>query len=112
MPASRDIAGRYEIDVQLAAAPYRVVVGEDLLGQTGALLQEHAPPLGSRCALLSDSHVAPLFGDRVAASLRKAGFEPIHLVVPAGEVSKSMEETSRRSRSHLVRRRSRRWGRG
>ena len=44
------------------------------------------------CALVSDSNVAPLFGDRVKRSLESANFQPTLITIPAGEKSKTLEQ--------------------
>ncbi len=46
--------------------------------------------LAGRCALVSDTNVAPLYADEVGASLEAAGCEVVRVEVPAGEASKSM----------------------
>jgi len=50
---------------------------------------------GGHCALVTDSNVAPLYAGGVAKSLNAAGFETTTVVVPAGEASKSMEQTAK-----------------
>jgi 3-dehydroquinate synthase len=47
--------------------------------------------LGKRCAVVSDSHVAPRYAKTVLASLRAAGFDPVLITVPAGETSKNLK---------------------
>ncbi len=76
------------VPVPLLRAPYDVHVGADLLGQTGALAAAVMRP--GRCAIITDSNVAPIYAARVADSLRDSGFKPVTLVVPAGERSKSL----------------------
>lgn len=71
------------------AAPYRIHIGPGLLDD-GALL---ATALRGRHALLvSDTHVAPLYADRVDAALRAAQPELriARHVVPAGEAEKTL----------------------
>ena len=80
------------VSVPLQRSPYDVHVGPGLLDQAGVLAAGVLKP--GRCALISDSHVAPLYAERVSKSLRGAGFEPVALVSPAGEKSKSMEEAA------------------
>lgn len=43
-----------------------------------------------RCAVITDSNVAPIFGGQVIESLRARGFEPALITVQAGERSKSL----------------------
>ena len=59
-----------------------------ILDRTGEFVREVLPP--SRCALITDSHVGPLYADVVTRSLEEAGFTPTVITVPAGEESKSM----------------------
>jgi 3-dehydroquinate synthase len=47
----------------------------------------------SRCVIISDTNVAPRFADKIQKSLTSAGFEPVLITVPAGEPSKTMEQT-------------------
>lgn len=71
------------------AAPYRIHIGTGLLDD-GALL---ADTLRGRHALLvSDSHVAPLYADRVEAALRTArpALRIGRHVLPAGESEKTL----------------------
>lgn len=70
-----------------ASKRYEVVIGRGLLEQVG----ERAAKLwkGRTAALVSDSHVAPLYLDRVRESLENAGFTVLPFVFPAGETSKT-----------------------
>ena len=81
------------ISVPLARAPYDIEVGSNLLEGCGAAINEVMA--GGRCALVTDSNVAPLYGERVANSLKSAGFEPATIIVPAGESSKSMGQAAK-----------------
>ena len=51
------------------------------------VLSVHAP---CRAAVVTDSNVAPLYADRLEASLRQAGFAPCRFTFPAGEASKRL----------------------
>jgi 3-dehydroquinate synthase len=77
------------VDVSLGSRSYPILIGHRILPGLGghcARLQ-----LGRRCAIISDSRVAPLFAKAAAASLRKAGFDPVLITVAAGEKSKSLK---------------------
>jgi shikimate kinase / 3-dehydroquinate synthase len=69
-----------------------ILLGADLLDVIGVLLR--ARGLRGGVAVISDSNVAPLYGDRVAKSLAMSGFEPLLLRVPAGEASKTLDTAS------------------
>lgn len=72
-----------------ASRDYEVCIGRELFKELGARAAEVLK--GRRAAVVSDSHVAPLYLDAALNSLRAAGFETEHFVFPAGEGSKSPE---------------------
>jgi 3-dehydroquinate synthase len=76
------------VSVSLADRHYESIVGREILSRMGEVVREVLPP--SRCAVITDSHVAPLYADVVTRSLEQAGFEPTVIAVAAGEDSKSM----------------------
>lgn len=80
------------INVPLARSPYDVHVGPGLLESAGSLAAGLIPP--GRCAVLTDTNVAPLYAEKLLTSLRAAGYSPTLLTSPAGENSKSMSEVS------------------
>ncbi len=69
-----------------------ILLGADLFDALGVMLR--ARGLRGRVAAVSDSNIAPLYGDRVANSLAMSGFEPVLLRVPAGEASKTLDTAS------------------
>ena len=70
-----------------ASRRYEVKIGHGLLDTLG---QEAAAVLRTgKAAIVSDSNVWPLYGERAAASLHSAGFQTISYVFPAGEESKN-----------------------
>jgi len=77
---------------QPGAGPYSVWIGDGLMAHVG----EKIRPLhrGSKVAVVTDSNVAPIYGDVVMNSLRDVGLEPTLVVVEAGEASKRMEIVS------------------
>jgi 3-dehydroquinate synthase len=78
------------LTVDLGPRSYEVWVGPGLLDELGeraaALFQGR-----QRAALITDSHVAPLYASTALASLRLAGIEAALITVPAGEASKSLD---------------------
>lgn len=69
---------------------YEVLVGrrllehlQDLIASTGRFRQ--------RCAVVTDSNVAPLHAFEMVARLQASGFAVTLITIPAGEASKSME---------------------
>jgi 3-dehydroquinate synthase len=80
------------VEVSLGSRSYAVHIGNGLLGEIGTLL---APEnIGGRCAIISDSTVAPIYGGSAQKGLRESGIDAEILTVPAGENSKSMAVAS------------------
>lgn len=81
-------SGWLTVEVPLAHAPYAVWVGEGLLAYCG----EKIRPLfsGTKVAVVTDTNVAPIYGEVVLGALRAAGFEPALIAVTAGEAAKRM----------------------
>ena len=77
-----------KIDVR-TAQPYSVTIQRGALDQVGTILAQVKKP-GCRAMLISETNVAPLYGDRVAASLERAGYRVSRFVFPAGEESKQI----------------------
>ena len=69
--------------------PYRIRIQRGCLNEVGAVAAGLFRP-GAKAAIVSDSNVMPLYGDRVAASLEQAGFTTIRFVFPAGESAKRL----------------------
>lgn len=81
------------VRVPLASHPYDVHIERGLVDRCGEAAASVIPP--GRCAVVTDSHVAPLYAERVQTALRTSGFDPVLVTVPAGESSKSLPETAR-----------------
>ncbi len=69
---------------------YQAVVGSKLLEKGGLRIRKVLR--GPHCAIISDSNVAPLFGDRIRQRLTSSGFQPALITIPAGETSKTLEQ--------------------
>lgn len=77
------------VKVSLGSRSYGIQIGGGLLAGLGvecAKLQ-----LGQKCAVISDSNVAPLYGPAALASLKRAGFDAVLITVPAGETAKRLK---------------------
>jgi 3-dehydroquinate synthase len=77
-------------EVRIGQYSYSVLIGPRLLETIGDAIKQKLPP--SRCAIISDTNVAPLFANRIQKSLTSTGFEPTLITVPAGEKSKTLEQ--------------------
>ena len=80
----------HSVPVSLGSRAYRVLIGAGILSQVGSFVSELGDTLGKRCAVVTDSNVAPLYSAAVLASLAAAGYVPTLITVPAGEASKAM----------------------
>jgi len=81
------------ISVALERSPYLVHVEPGILDRCGELVRKTTAT--TRCALVTDSNVGPLYAERARTSLESAGFVVDVITVPAGESSKSMDEAAR-----------------
>ena len=72
-----------------ASRSYDIFIGAGVLSQIGEFI---SPLLGScRLALLTDSNVDALYGERMMELLSAAGYDARKFVIPAGEASKNAE---------------------
>jgi len=80
------------LDVELGERSYPIVIGRGLLDD-GALLTRHiTSSAGSgKVAIVTNTTVAPLYLEKVAAPLRAAGREVLNIVLPDGEEHKNWQ---------------------
>lgn len=70
-------------------ASYDILIDRGLLGDLARLVARHCP---ARCyAVISDSHVAQLYGARVLQALREGGLDAELYAFPAGEWNKTRD---------------------
>ena len=69
--------------------PSDIFVGRGLLDTVGVWAA--ARKFGGRAVVVGDSNTFPLYGERVLASLRNAGFAATGLTIPAGEETKTID---------------------
>jgi len=78
---------RQSVHVELGERAYDVVIGPDLLAESGVRI---APLLARpRVAVISDETVAGLHLDTLRAGLASAGIDMVSMTLPAGEATKS-----------------------
>ncbi len=70
-------------------ASYDIVIGRGVLAELEALLREHCP--AARYAVITDSHVAKLFGEQLVARLHDGTLPAQLFEFPAGEWNKTRE---------------------
>ena len=71
-----------------ASKEYDVLIGKGLLKDIGNLLSDKLHRT-CRIAIISDSHIYPIYGAAVSEQLTGAGYQVVHYVFPAGESSKN-----------------------
>jgi shikimate kinase / 3-dehydroquinate synthase len=75
------------IKVGLGERAYRIEIGPNLITDAGKKISELLP--NAACCIITDAHLANLHLDPLQTSLAQAGLRHHHLVIPAGEQSKS-----------------------
>ena len=80
------------LNVDLGERSYPITIGHGLLADP-ALLVRHVG--GSRVAIVTNTTVAPLYLERVAAPLRAAGRQVVEVVLPDGEEHKNWSSLMR-----------------
>lgn len=76
------------LDLDLGVDSYPILIGSQLLGR-GELLLPHIK--GSQVAIVSNTTVAPLYLEALAAPLRAAGKSVLEIILPDGEEFKTWE---------------------
>ena len=79
------------LNVTLPGREYDIEIERGLLSRAGERCRALLPK-AVRLYVITDSNVAPLYGDRVADSLTGAGFQVKVNAVPAGEASKNARQ--------------------
>lgn len=80
---------------RIDAGRYEIIVGLGVIERLGDLVSQTGAGNASSYAIISDSNVAPLYGERVRSALIEHSTARSELfVVPAGEQSKSRREWS------------------
>ncbi|MEI8293896.1 MAG: 3-dehydroquinate synthase [bacterium] len=82
----------HKVSVAISRAPYEVHIGPGAIFRSGDLAARVVRPC--RCVVVTDSNVGPLYAGAVELSLSQAGFQPLRVMVPAGESSKSLSQVA------------------
>jgi 3-dehydroquinate synthase len=77
-----------ELTVSLEERSYPIRIGAGILDSLPEVLRAFAAK--GAVAVVTDSNVAPLFGERVCGLARQAGLQPVLCVMPAGEEHKRL----------------------
>ncbi len=80
------------VQVHLGTRSYDIKIGGGLLEKIGGHCRRLG--LGHNCAVISDTNVSPLYGEKIARSLAEAGFQAITCNIFAGEQSKNLRSVN------------------
>jgi 3-dehydroquinate synthase len=83
---SMNVQAQINLNVDLGERSYPIAIGPGVLGD-GALLARQVG--GSKVAIVTNTTVAPLYLEQVAAPLRAAGREVVEIILPDGEEHKN-----------------------
>ncbi len=89
-----------EVKVNLGSRSYTISIGTGLLDQLADLARSAG--LTGRVALVTDSNVLPLYGEKAQQLLSDAGFTVAVYEIPAGEESKSLDRVADLCRKLLL----------
>lgn len=81
------------IRVNLGAKSYNIEIAAGLLDTAGEKIRSISK--AQRAAVISDSNVDALYGERLQAALAGSGFKVTRIVFPAGEKSKCLNELAK-----------------
>jgi len=88
-PDGHGATGQTTVKVDLGERGYDIIIGAGLIARAGELI---APVLKQkRVFIVTDSNVAPHYLKPLSASLGQRGIASDHVVVPAGEATKSFD---------------------
>ena len=79
--------------IELKDNAYEVIVSKGILNDCGHYISNLG--IGNKCAIISDSNVAPLYASKVSESLANNNIKSELIVVDAGESSKSLESVEK-----------------
>ena len=79
--------------IDLKDNAYEVIVSKGILNDCGNYISNLE--IGNKCAIISDSNVAPLYASKVSESLANNNIKSELIVVDAGEISKSLESVEK-----------------
>lgn len=80
------------LDVALDERSYPIHIGPGLLAEADLITQRLEQP---RAAIVTNTTVAPLYLEPLAATLRSRGIDTVHIVLPDGEAHKNWDTLSR-----------------
>lgn len=83
------LAKRALFTVHAPGRKYQIHIGSGMLAHLGGALRQAGIQEG-RIAVVADTNVAPLYGEKAEDSLAGAGFDPFLCSIPAGEEHKTL----------------------
>lgn len=95
------------IQVDTPSQQYPVYIGPGLIDRVSEIIGKHSQ-LKKRCAIISDSNVAKLYGEKLRQQLGEAGYQCDLFCIDAGEAAKSFASVEQLSRQMICAGHSRR----
>jgi shikimate kinase / 3-dehydroquinate synthase len=89
LAGNAESSGMTRLVVRGPSEEYHICIGEGILAQTGQLLANRGLRPGP-AAIVTNSMIAPHYGEQLAESLRSVGFEPTRCLLPEGEQHKTL----------------------
>ena len=80
------------IDVTLPHTSYKIVISPNSLEDIGSNFS--SLHLGHKILVISNTEIFNYYGETVVKSLKKAGFNVFHHLIPAGETYKTLDSIS------------------
>lgn len=81
-----------KLDIHTPSAKYPIYLGSKIYEQLPSLLKDAGVTPDQKMMLITDSHLAPLYGHQVRKILQNEGFQVGFSVIPAGESSKNLRQ--------------------
>lgn len=78
-----------EIRVKTPDGTYPIYLGRDVVDHAGENLKTF--PLTPQCAIVTNSTVRALYGERAVNALERDGYEPVFIEIPDGEQHKTLD---------------------
>jgi 3-dehydroquinate synthase len=81
------------LTVDLGKRSYDIIIGTDLLSSMGKHLKSRLP--GKQVAIITNETVGPRYLERLSTGLKKAGFDPLVVIIHDGETHKNWASVQR-----------------
>lgn len=77
------------ININVSSKNYNIHIGKGILSQSGEIIKNLG--FNGKLLIVTDDNVAPLYLDTVEKSIKNAGIDAFHVILPNGEEHKNMD---------------------